>query len=97
MGEHFYKVVLPRLKKVLAGFASGISKECEFKGGGAFRYYELESYEEALLNCEYVLNQSVIASERSECDNPQKELDCHEILMNFLAMTELSTTANHAS
>lgn len=57
MGEHFYKVVLPRLKKVLAGFASGISKECEFKGGGAFRYYELESYEEALLNCEYVLKE----------------------------------------
>ena len=78
MGEHFYKVVLPRLKKVLAGFASGISKECEFKGGGAFRYYELESYEEALANCEYVLNQSVIASERSERGNPQKELDCHE-------------------
>lgn len=78
MGEHFYKVVLPRLKKVLAGFASGISKECEFKGGGAFRYYELESYEEALLNCEYVLNQSVIASERSERGNPQKALDCHK-------------------
>lgn len=57
MGEHFYKVALPRLKKVLAGFASGISKECEFKGGGAFRYYELESYEEALLNCEYVLKE----------------------------------------
>lgn len=57
MGEHFYKVVLPRLKKVLAGFASGISKECEFKGGGAFRYYELESYEEALANCEYVLKE----------------------------------------
>lgn len=57
MGEHFYKVALPRLKKVLAGFASGISKECEFKGGGAFRYYELESYEETLLNCEYVLKE----------------------------------------
>lgn len=57
MGEHFYKVALPRLKKVLAGFASGISKECEFKGGGAFRYYELESYEEALANCEYVLKE----------------------------------------
>ncbi len=78
MGEHFYKVALPRLKKVLAGFASGISKECEFKGGGAFRYYELESYEEALLNCEYVLNQSVIASEQSERGNLQKELDCHD-------------------
>ena len=55
MGEHFYKVILPRLKKVIAGFQSGISKESEYKGGGAFRYYELESYEEALLNCEYVL------------------------------------------
>lgn len=55
MGEHFYKVVLPRLKKVIAGFQSGISKEVEYKGGGAFRYYELESYEEALANCEYVL------------------------------------------
>lgn len=57
MGEHFYKVVIPRLKKVIAGFQSGISKETEYKGGGAFRYYELESYEEALLNCEYVLKE----------------------------------------
>ena len=55
MGEHFYKVVIPRLKKVIAGFQSGISKETEYKGSGAFRYYELESYEEALANCEYVL------------------------------------------
>ena len=57
MGEHFYKVIIPRLKKVIAGFQSGISKETEYKGGGAFRYYELESYEEALLNCEYVLKE----------------------------------------
>ena len=55
MGEHFYKVIIPRLKKVIAGFQSGISKETEYKGSGAFRYYELESYEEALANCEYVL------------------------------------------
>ena len=62
MGEHFYNVVIPRLKKVLAGFQSGISKECDYQGGGAFRYYELESYEEALSHCEYVL----------ECKEPQK-------------------------
>lgn len=55
MGEHFYKVILPRLKKVIAGFQSGISKECDYQGSGAFRYYELESYEEALKECEYVL------------------------------------------
>lgn len=33
MGEHFYKVVIPRMKKVISGFVSGISKEVEFKGG----------------------------------------------------------------
>ncbi|WP_416825751.1 site-specific DNA-methyltransferase [Helicobacter ganmani] len=62
MGEHFYNVIIPRLKKVIAGFQSGISKECDYQGGGAFRYYELESYEEALSHCEYVL----------ECKEPQK-------------------------
>ena len=55
MGEHFYSVIIPRLKKTLGGAQSGISKECGYKGGGAFRYFELESYEEALNECEYAL------------------------------------------
>jgi len=54
MGEHFYSVVLPRMKKVLAYDKSGISKEVkEYQGGGFFKYYELEQYEEALANCRY--------------------------------------------
>lgn len=54
MGEHFYSVVLPRMKKVLAYDSSGISKEVkEYQGGGFFKYYELEQYEEALANCKY--------------------------------------------
>ena len=54
MGEHFYTVVLPRMKKVLAYDKSGISKEVkEYKGGGFFKYYELDQYEEALANCKY--------------------------------------------
>ena len=64
MGEHFYKVIIPRMKKVIGGFVSGISKEVEFKGGGAFRYYELESYEESLENCEYVLDKDSIIDYR---------------------------------
>lgn len=64
MGEHFYKVIIPRMKKVIGGFVSGISKEVEFKGGGAFRYYELESYEESLANCEYVLGKDSIIDYR---------------------------------
>ncbi|MGE3062217.1 MAG: DNA methyltransferase [bacterium] len=68
MGEHFYTVVLPRMKKVLAYDKSGISKELKtprqtssdtplkegnYEGGGFFKYYELEQYEEALANCKY--------------------------------------------
>lgn len=60
MGEHFYTVVLSRMKKVLAYDKSGISKEKdvkenynENKAGGFFKYYELEQYEETLANCKY--------------------------------------------
>jgi len=60
MGEHFYTVVLPRMKKVLAYDKSGISKEKDVKekynknnAGGFFKYYELEQYEEILRNVEY--------------------------------------------
>ncbi|MCR6570948.1 site-specific DNA-methyltransferase [Campylobacter insulaenigrae] len=64
MGEHFYKIIIPRMKKVLNGFVCGISKEVEFKGGGAFRYYELESYEESLENCKYELDESSLIDYR---------------------------------
>lgn len=54
MGEHFYSVVLPRMKKVLFYDKSGISKEVkEYQGGGFFKYYELEQYEETLANTVY--------------------------------------------
>jgi len=68
MGEHFYTVVLPRMKKVLAYDKSGITKELKtprqtlsdtplqegiYQGGGFFKYYELEQYEESLANCKY--------------------------------------------
>ncbi len=55
MGEHFYTVVLPRMKKVLAYDKSGISKEKDVKAkynqnkaGGFFKYCELEQYEDTL-------------------------------------------------
>ncbi|MBX0312957.1 MAG: site-specific DNA-methyltransferase, partial [Sulfurihydrogenibium sp.] len=60
MGEHFYSIVLPRMKKVLAYDKSGISKEKDVKekyneknAGGFFKYYELEQYEETLANTVY--------------------------------------------
>ena len=60
MGEHFYSVVLPRMKKVLAYDKSGISKEKDVKekynqqkAGGFFKYYELEQYEDTLRKTKY--------------------------------------------
>lgn len=60
MGDHFYTVVLPRMKKVLFFDKSGISKEKDVKekynqqkAGGFFKYYELEQYEDTLRKTKY--------------------------------------------
>ncbi len=57
MGDHFESIVLPRMKKVLAGVIVGISKDLEKEGklnkGGFFKYYSLEQYEDILKKTEY--------------------------------------------
>jgi len=60
IGEHFYTVILPRMKKVLLYDKSGISKEKDVKkkynpksAGGFFKYHTLEQYEDALENIEF--------------------------------------------
>ncbi len=54
MGDHFHSVIMPRMKRVLFYDKSGISKDLkEYKGGGIFKYYALEQYEEALQACDY--------------------------------------------
>ncbi len=66
MGEHFCTVVLPRMKKVLFYDKSGISKEVkEYQGGGFFKYYELEQYEEALANTVYEDSDLLTAGNKS--------------------------------
>ena len=59
MGEHFWTVVLPRMKKVLYYDKSGISKENDVKekyneknAGGFFKYQIIEQYEDSLDNIE---------------------------------------------
>ena len=59
MGDHFWTVVMPRMKKVLFYDRSGISKEKdvkerynENKAGGFFKYQVLEQYEDTLDNLE---------------------------------------------
>lgn len=58
-GEHFYSINIPRMKRVLAGDASGISEEAQWKGGGFFKYYELEQYEDILRKAKYNPNEDL--------------------------------------
>lgn len=87
MGEHFYKVVIPRMKKVISGFVSGISKEVEFKGGGSFRYYELEGLEK----CEYALNERVFCHSEALAEESQKDSIDVSLSLN---MTEKNKTTH---
>ncbi|HNZ86641.1 MAG TPA: site-specific DNA-methyltransferase [bacterium] len=44
---------LGRMKRTVSGHECGISDKVDYSGGGFFKYYELEQYEEALNNCKY--------------------------------------------
>lgn len=48
MGDYFDNIPLKRMKAVLAGEQSGISKDVVWKGGGFFKYHYVEQYEDAL-------------------------------------------------
>lgn len=55
MSDNFEQYNLPRMKYVLAGDQTGIStdEDINWQGGGFFKYYELEQYEEALARAKY--------------------------------------------
>ncbi|MDD3632360.1 MAG: DNA methyltransferase [Candidatus Syntrophosphaera sp.] len=82
MGDHFWTVVIPRMKKVLFYDKSGISKEKdvkerynENKAGGFFKYQILEQYEDTLDNLEI-----------NTLDNEQMEVELRDkyLLRYFL-------------
>ena len=105
MGEHFYNVIIPRIKKV--AFSS------EWKNGRlkdnkqvkplsiAFRYYELESYEEALKECEYVLadfqcerKTSKIADNNTEAIYPAKDYQKAQKIIDYRKSRKLIKKLN---
>jgi len=67
MGEHFWNIILPRMKRVLFYDPSQISKEKDVKekynektAGGFFKYQILEQYEDTLDNIELKENQKAL-------------------------------------
>jgi adenine-specific DNA-methyltransferase len=87
MGEHFYTVVLPRMKRVLFYDKSGISKEKDVReryneqsAGGFFKYYELEQFEDALRRTRY--------AEDDLFTPPAEENPCQYLFLRDLKMLE---------
>jgi len=61
--------IVGRMKEVLAGQGNhepcGISKEVNWQGGGFFKYYELEQYEETLANTVYENHDLLVIGDKS--------------------------------
>ncbi len=58
LGDHFETVIMPRMKIALAGKQKGrsdtkLSEDVGWKGGGFFKYYQLEQYEQTLSRVKY--------------------------------------------
>ncbi len=82
MGEHFESVILPRLKKVIGGFKSGVAKE--FKGGGVMKVYALESYEEILRKIKYEDNDKPLAYDEQYSDLVECKNESYTLNLNAL-------------
>lgn len=54
MGQYFDNIPLKRMKAVLAGEQSGITKEVDWEGGGFFKYHYVEQYEDTLDNIVFI-------------------------------------------
>lgn len=62
IGEHFDTIILPRLKRTILGHETTVSKNNDYKGGGFFKYYELEQYEDVLKNAKYLPTEDNLAA-----------------------------------
>ncbi|GAA8491133.1 hypothetical protein HpDR52_11530 [Helicobacter pylori] len=82
MGEHFERVILPRLKKVIGGFKSGAAKE--FNGGGVVKVYALESYEEILRKIKYEDNDKPLAYEEQYSDLVERKNESYTLNIEAL-------------
>ncbi len=95
MGDHFHSVVISRMKHVLAYDKKGISKQVpEYQGGGFFKYYELEQYDQCLSKAKcsegrfsrdlYSLGISTGSNDAIEWNKIQDGIDVSETLSNLL-------------
>ncbi|BAW65042.1 site-specific DNA-methyltransferase [Helicobacter pylori] len=89
MGEHFDSVILPRLKKVIGGFKSGVAKE--FHGGGVMKVYALESYEQILRKIKYEDNDKPLAYDEQYSDLVECKNESYTLNLNALEKMGVDT------
>jgi adenine specific DNA methylase Mod len=53
MGEQFDALMLPRLKRTVAGHETTVSKGNNYRGGGFFKYHGMEQYDDVLRRVRY--------------------------------------------
>lgn len=80
MGEQFNTDIMPRMKRVLAGDKSEISKDVKWQGGGFFKYYELEQYEDTLRRVKY--------EDSGIFENPREDPYSQYVFMRDIKMLE---------
>lgn len=84
VGQQFDDTILPRMKEVLAGCGNhepcGISKEVGWKGGGFFKYYQIEQYEDVLRRAKY--------ADADLFDDPNKDAYHQYVFLRDLKMLE---------
>jgi adenine-specific DNA-methyltransferase len=91
LGNHFWTIVLPRMKNVLMYDKSGISKENDVKekynqksAGGFFKYQYLEQYEDSLHNID-LMNEEKGKKALEAFRDTEEE---HEYLMKYFLRYE---------
>jgi adenine-specific DNA-methyltransferase len=84
VGHHFETIIIPRMKEILAGTGNhepcGISKDVKWKGGGFFKYYEMEQYEDTLRRVKY--------DDADLFDDPNKDPYTQYVFLRALKMLE---------
>lgn len=105
MGSHFYDVILPRMKTVVFGDQRAmLTRDLNWKGGGFFKYYELEDYEDVLFRASYndLENQSLLSYSFDEGDKLLSSLDIdyenEEIEIDFTQLygdIDIAETISH--
>lgn len=80
IGEYIYSTVIPRLKTVLVGdIKPKLTEDTGWNGGGIFKYFELEQYEDVLAKATYQWKEKDSNVEQYSFMQDQKLLDALEI------------------